>query len=48
VLYAYVGVSKPVMDALDGDTAILSYFIVSGLAVVAGLVVTARHVGREA
>jgi hypothetical protein len=47
VVYGYVGVSAQVVRSMRGDTAILSYFIVSGLAVVVGLVVISRKVGRE-
>jgi len=47
VVYGYVGISAQVVRGMHGDTAILSYFIVSGLAVVVGLVVMSRKVGRE-
>jgi len=47
VVYGYVGISAQVVRGLRDDTAVLSYFIVSGLAVVVGLVVMSRSVGRE-
>jgi predicted membrane protein DUF2157 len=47
VVYGYVGVSKPIVDATHSDTGALTYFVVSGIAVVAGLIVTARRFGRE-
>jgi hypothetical protein len=48
VVYAYIGVSAQVINASPGDTALLTYFVVSGLAIVVCLAVTARRSGREA
>jgi len=47
VVYGYIGISAQVVRGMESDTALLAYFIVSGLAVVVGLVVMSRMVGRE-
>jgi predicted membrane protein DUF2157 len=45
--YAYVGFSAQVLESLRGLRAALTYFVVSGGAVVGGLVVVSRRFGRE-
>lgn len=47
VAYAYVGVSAQMVRAIHGATGVLTYFVVSGLTVVGGLVVMSRRFGRE-
>ena len=47
VIYGYIGVSSPIVHGTSGDTELLTYFLVSGLAVVVALVVLSRRVGRE-
>ena len=47
-VYGYVGVSSIVIRNLHGDTAILSYFVVTGLAMLVMLVQIARRFGKEA
>jgi hypothetical protein len=47
VVYGYVGLSSEVMKSLPGDTAVFTYFVVSAVAVVGGLVAVARRFGRE-
>ncbi len=46
-VYGYVGVSSIFLRSLYGDTAVLSYFVVTGIAILAGLVRIARRFGRE-
>jgi hypothetical protein len=46
VVYAYVGVSREVVRHVRADTLWLAYFVVSGAAVVVGLFVVSRRVGR--
>ena len=46
-LYAYVGVSSQVLRGIHGDTGVFAYFTVSGVVVIAGLVMLARRFGRE-
>jgi hypothetical protein len=48
VVYGYLGISARLLDALHGDTAVFSYFLLSGIIVIAALVVLARRFGREA
>lgn len=47
VIYGYVGLSARVLRSIDGDTARLAYLVISGVAVVASLVVVSRRFGRE-
>ena len=46
-LYAYAGISTRCCVATDRDADVFAYFTVSGLLVIAGLVVLARRFGRE-
>jgi hypothetical protein len=47
-VYGYVGVSSLLIRNIRGDTAILSYFVVTGIAMLVLLIVIARRFGREA
>lgn len=47
-VYGYVGVSSVLIRGLTGDTAVLSYFVVSGAAMLAVLVLIGRRFGRSA
>jgi hypothetical protein len=47
-VYGYVGVSSILVRDLHGEGAILSYFVVTGIAMVVMLVVIARRFGRNA
>jgi hypothetical protein len=47
-VYGYVGISSILIRDIQGDTAILSYFVVTGVAMLVMLVVIARRFGREA
>jgi hypothetical protein len=47
-VYGYVGVSSILIREINSDTAILSYFVVTGIAMLVMLVVIARRFGREA
>jgi hypothetical protein len=47
-VYGYVGVSSIIIRNIDGETAMLGYFVVTGAAMLAGLVVIARRFGRQA
>ena len=48
-LYGYVGLSVRILDTVSpGITAVLAYFVVTGLMVVLALVVVARRFGRDA
>jgi len=46
-VYGYVGVSSIFIRNIHGDTAILSYFVVTGIAMLVMLVMIARRFGRE-
>lgn len=46
-VYGYVGVSAILIRELHGDTALLGYFLVTGLAMLVMLVQIARRFGRE-
>lgn len=46
-VYGYVGVSSIFIRNMHRDTAILSYFVVTGIAMVVMLVMVARRFGRE-
>jgi hypothetical protein len=47
-VYGYVGVSSILIRGINSDTALLSYFFVTGLAMLVMLVLVARRFGREA
>jgi len=47
-VYGYVGVSSIIIRNIDGETAMLGYFVVTGAAMLAGLVLIARRFGRQA
>ena len=47
-VYGYVGVSSILIRNITRDTAILSYFVVTGVAMLVMLVSIARRFGREA
>lgn len=47
-VYGYVGVSYLLLRTLHDETAVLSYFVVTGVAMLAMLIMTARRFGREA
>jgi len=46
-VYGYVGVSSILIRNIHGETAILSYFLVTGIAMLVTLVQIARRFGRE-
>jgi hypothetical protein len=46
--YGYVGVSSLLVRDIHSDTAILSYFVITGVATLIMLVLIARRFGREA
>ena len=46
-VYGYVGISAQIARRMTDDTALFAYFIVSGVAVIAGLALLARRRGRE-
>ncbi len=47
-VYGYVGVSSILVREMTDDTAILSYFVVTGVAMLIALVLIARRFGRQA
>jgi hypothetical protein len=47
-VYGYVGLSSILIRDMNGATAIMSYFLVTGLAMLVALVQIARRFGREA
>ena len=47
-VYGYVGVSSIVVRHINGETAVLTYFVVTGVAMLVMLVAIARRFGREA
>jgi hypothetical protein len=47
-VYGYVGVSSILLRDMHGDTAFLSYFVVTGVAMLVMLIQVARRFGREA
>jgi hypothetical protein len=47
-VYGYAGVSSILIRDMHGDTAILSYFVVTGIAMLIMLVLIARRFGKEA
>ncbi len=46
-LYGYVGVSSILIRDMSDATAVLSYFVVTGIAMLVTLIVVARRFGRE-
>ena len=46
-VYGYVGVSSMLLRSVIGETAILSYFVVTGVAMLVALVQIARRFGRS-
>ena len=46
-VYGYIGVSSILVRNIHGDTTIISYFLVTGIAMLVMLVVTARRFARE-
>jgi len=47
-VYGYVGVSSILIHDIHSDTAVLSYFVITGVAMLVMLVAIARRFGREA
>jgi hypothetical protein len=47
-VYGYIGVSSILVRYIHGDTAVLSYFVITGVAMLGMLVQIARRFGREA
>jgi hypothetical protein len=47
-VYGYVGISSILVRDMHGESAILSYFVVTGVAMVIALVLIARRFGRSA
>ena len=47
-VYGYVGLSSILIRDIRGDTAVLSYFVVTGIAMLVLLILIARRFGREA
>lgn len=47
-VYGYVGLSAVLIRDMNGDTAVLSYFVFTGIAMLIMLVQIARRFGREA
>jgi Predicted membrane protein (DUF2157) len=47
-VYGYVGVSSILLRDINGETAVLSYFVVTGIATLVLLILIARRFGREA
>ena len=45
--YGYVAISAEVLRHIRRDTSMLRYFVISGVAVVVGLFVVSRRVGRK-
>ncbi len=46
-VYGYVGVSSLLLRSLNDTTAVLSYFVVTGVAMLVALIVIARRFGRS-
>jgi len=46
-VYGYVGVSSLLLRSIHDDTAVLTYFVVTGVAMLVGLIVIARRFGRS-
>jgi hypothetical protein len=47
VVYGYIGVSSILIRDINGETAILSYFVVTGIAILVLLILIARRFARE-
>jgi hypothetical protein len=47
-VYGYVGVSTILVRGIDGETAVLTYFVITGVAMLVMLILIARRFGREA
>ena len=47
-VYGYIGVSSVLLRNINGDTAILTYFVVTGVAMLISLILIARRFGRHA
>jgi hypothetical protein len=47
-VYGYIGVSSLFLREINGDTAVLSYFVVSGVAMLVALIQIGRRFGRQA
>jgi hypothetical protein len=47
-VYGYIGLSSILIRKMDSDAALLSYFVVTGIAMLVMLVLIARRFGREA
>jgi len=47
-VYPYIGVSSILVRDIHGDSAVFSYFVVSGIAMLVMLILLARRFGREA
>jgi hypothetical protein len=47
-VYGYVGVSSILLRSFTGQTAVLAYFVVTGVAMLVALVLIARRFGRSA
>ena len=47
-VYGYVGVSSVLVRDMTDATAILSYFVITGVAMLIALVAIARRFGRQA
>jgi hypothetical protein len=47
-VYGYIGVSSVLLRDVNGDTAVLTYFVVTGVAMVVMLVAIARRFGKQA
>jgi hypothetical protein len=47
-IYGYVGFSAILIRDMHSETAVLSYFVVTGVAMLVLLVLIARRLGREA
>ena len=47
-VYGYIGVSALFLRGVNGDTAVLTYFVVSGVAMLVALIQIGRRFGRQA
>jgi uncharacterized ion transporter superfamily protein YfcC len=47
-VYGYVGISAILVRNMNDSTALLSYFVVTGVAMLVALILIARRFGREA
>ena len=48
IIYGYIAVSMRIIDWSMGDSAILAYFVISGVMVLLGMILLARRIGRPA